>query len=142
MNTLHELEPIMIVEDNPVDLDLSLRAFKKQKFLNPIIIARDGEEAMSFIDKWEKGETKPILILLDIKLPKVSGLEFLKKLKSNPELKSIPVVILTTSSEARDVKEAYEYGANSYILKPVEFEKFIEVASQIDIYWRLLNKPC
>ncbi|MCU4177796.1 response regulator [Carboxylicivirga sp. N1Y90] len=133
-------QPIMLVEDNPVDLDLTMRAFKSQKLDNPILTARDGEEALAFIEKWEKGEPRPAIILLDLKMPKVNGLEVLRVLKSHSSFKTIPVVVLTTSSESSDVKEAYQLGANSYIVKPVDFEKFLEVAKQIDLYWRVLNK--
>ncbi|SDW39737.1 hypothetical protein SAMN05444411_101638 [Lutibacter oricola] len=133
--------PILLVEDNPVDLDLTLRAFKMKKLLNPIDIARDGEEAIQYINNWRVGNPLPIVILLDLKMPKVHGLEVLKEIKSNKYFKTVPVVILTTSSEDSDVKTAYELGANSYIIKPVDFEKFIEVAGQIELYWRVLNKP-
>lgn len=133
-------QPILLVEDNPIDLDLTLRAFTAQKFSNPINIARDGEEALAFIEKWELGEPIPIVILLDLKLPKVSGLEVLKVIKKHPVFKTIPVVILTTSSESVDVETAYRLGVNSYIVKPVDFGKFMEVAKQIELYWCLLNK--
>jgi CheY-like chemotaxis protein len=133
--------PILLVEDNPLDLDLTLRAFTSQKITNPIQIARDGEEALAFIPKWEQGEIRPVVILLDLKLPKVSGLEVLQIIKSHPEFKTIPVVILTTSAESTDVETAYQLGANSYIVKPVDFEKFIEVAKNIELYWTVLNKP-
>jgi len=133
--------PILLVEDNPLDLDLTLRAFQSQKLTNPIQIARDGEEALDFMQKWKNKEPKPVIILLDLKLPKVNGLEVLKIIKSHPEYKSIPIVILTTSAESSDVKTAYQLGANSYIVKPVDYEKFIEVAKQIELYWTVLNKP-
>lgn len=141
MITSDQNKPILLVEDNPVDLDLTLRAFKSQKLDNPILTARDGEEALAFVEKWEKGEPRPVVILLDLKMPKVNGLEVLKVLKSHSVLKTIPVVVLTTSSESSDIKEAYQLGANSYIVKPVDFEKFLDVAKQIDLYWRVLNKP-
>lgn len=133
--------PILLVEDNPMDLDLTLRAFASQKLTNPILIARDGEEALDFIPRWENGETKPVVILLDLHLPKVNGLEVLQVLKSHPDFKKIPVVILTTSAESTDVETAYLLGANSYIVKPVDFEKFIEVAKNIELYWTVLNNP-
>jgi CheY-like chemotaxis protein len=132
---------ILLVEDNPLDLDLTLRAFALQNFTNTIQVARDGEEALAFIQKWELGETCPVVILLDLKLPKVNGLEVLQVIKSHPVYKTIPVVILTTSAESTDVKTAYSLGANSYIVKPVDFDKFIEVARQIELYWNVLNKP-
>ena len=134
-------QPILLVEDNPVDLDLTLRAFSARKLTNPIQIARDGEEALAFIEKWEKGDAVPVVILLDLKLPKINGLEVLEVIKKHPIFKTIPVVVLTTSSESADVKTSYELGANSYILKPVDFDKFIEVAKQIELYWSVLNKP-
>lgn len=134
-------QPILLVEDNPVDLDLTLRAFASRKLTNPIEIARDGEEALAYIEKWEKGDDIPVVILLDLKLPKVNGLEVLEVIKKHPVFKTIPVVVLTTSSESTDVKAAYELGANSYIVKPVDFDKFIEVAKQIELYWSVLNRP-
>jgi len=133
--------PILLVEDNPVDLDLTLRAFAASKLANPIEVARDGEEALAFIKKWEQGESLPVVILLDLKLPKVNGLEVLQAIKNHPDFKTIPVVILTTSAESADVRSAYQSGANSYIIKPVDFDKFIEVARHIELYWRVLNKP-
>ena len=132
--------PIFLVEDNPIDLDLTLRAFAAKKIANPIEIARDGEEALKFLERWENGEPKPIVILLDINMPKINGLEVLKKIKSHPDFKTIPIVILTTSSESSDLKTAYELGVNSYIVKPVSFEKFLDVVGHIDLYWRLTNK--
>ena len=131
----------MLVEDNPVDLDLTLRAFAARNLTNPIEIARDGEEALAYIEKWKNGDPVPLVILLDLNLPKVNGLEVLEAIKKHPDFKTIPVVVLTTSSESRDVKTAYELGANSYIIKPIDFDKFIEVAKQIELYWSVLNRP-
>lgn len=134
-------KPILLVEDNPMDVDLTLRAFKKRNLANPIEIARDGEEAVAFIEKWEKGAPVPAIVLLDLKLPKVDGLEVLRRIKSHPIYRAIPVVILTTSSQDGDIRKAYEIGANSYIVKPVEFDKFMDVAVQIEMYWSVLNRP-
>jgi len=133
------LSPILIVEDRLTDLDLTKRAFARRRLLNPIQEARDGEEALAYIKRWEAGERPPIFILLDLGLPKISGLEVLRQLKSNPASSAIPVIVLTTSGEDKDVQEAYRLGCNSYIVKPVEFDKFMEVASQIEIYWGALN---
>lgn len=141
MLTENTNNPILLVEDNPSDLDLTIRAFAAKKLSNPIQVARDGEEALKYIERWEQGEPKPVVILLDLNMPKISGLEVLQKIKSHPEFKIIPVVILTTSSESSDLKAAYESGANSYIVKPVDFDKFQEVINYIDLYWRILNKP-
>jgi CheY-like chemotaxis protein len=133
------VKPILLVEDNPIDLDLTKRAFARHKLVNRIEVARDGEEALAFIPRWEAGEAVPILILLDLKLPKIDGLEVLRRLKSHPKYRTIPVIVLTTSAEVRDIQEAYELGGNSYIVKPVDFDNFVDVASQIEIYWCALN---
>ena len=141
MKSYYSNNPILLVEDNPIDIDLTIRAFNHRKLTNPIEVARDGEEALEWINRWENGDPLPVVILLDLKLPKVHGLEVLKEIKSHHSFKTIPVVILTTSSEDVDVKTAYKLGANSYITKPVDFDKFIEVAGQIELYWNVLNKP-
>jgi hypothetical protein len=107
--------------------------------LNPIEVARDGEEALANIDRWDRGELSPIFILLDLKLPKINGLEVLRQLKSHPKYSAIPVIVLTTSAEDHDIEEAYKLGCNSYIVKPVEFNKFMDVATQIEVYWCALN---
>lgn len=133
--------PVLLVEDNPVDLDLTLRAFSRRNLINPVLVARDGEEALAWVPKWENGEPVPLVILLDLKLPRVNGLEVLTRLKSIPVSRSIPVVVLTSSAEDRDITEAYRLGTNSYIVKPVDFEKFLEVTAQIEIYWCATNTP-
>ena len=133
-------KPILLVEDNPMDVDLTLRAFRRRNLTNPVEIARDGEEALAWMERWEAGEEMPVVILLDLKLPKVDGLEVLKRLKEHPVFKLIPVVVLTSSGQERDIREAYDLGANSYIVKPVDFDKFMEVAGQIELYWMVLNK--
>jgi hypothetical protein len=133
--------PILLVEDNPMDVDLTLRAFARRRLTNPIEVARDGEEAMAWMQRWENGAPIPVVILLDLKLPKISGLEFLAALHEHPRFRIIPVVVLTSSSQDRDIEQAYQLGANSYIVKPVNFEKFIEVAEQIELYWTVLNEP-
>ncbi len=135
------IRPILLVEDNPMDIDLTRRAFARRKLVNPIQVARDGEEALAYLPRWEAGELLPAVILLDLKLPKVDGLEVLRQLKAHTQFCTIPVVILTTSSEDRDVQTAYQLGANSYIVKPVNFEKFVQVAEQIEVYWCVLNTP-
>lgn len=135
------ISPILLVEDNPMDVDLTKRALRRRRLPSEIIIARDGEEAINMIARWEMGEPVPVLILLDLKLPRLSGLEVLERLKIHPIYASIPVVILTTSRDNGDVKRAYQLGANSYIVKPVDFDRFLEVASQIESYWTGLNEP-
>jgi len=133
--------PILLVEDNPVDVDLTLRAFARRKFSNPIEVARDGQEALEWIPRWEAGEPLPLVVLLDLKLPRVDGLEVLRRLREHPISRDLPVVVLTSSREDKDVAAAYRHHANSYIVKPVNFEKFMEVAAQIELYWCLLNHP-
>jgi CheY-like chemotaxis protein len=137
---MEDRRPILLVEDNPMDVDLTRRAFAKRHIVNVLEVARDGEEALGWIARWEAGETPPVVILLDLKLPRVSGLEVLRQLKAHARFSRIPVVILTTSREDADVAAAYALGVNSYIVKPVEFEKFIDVAAQIDLYWCVLNQ--
>ncbi|MCU4162787.1 response regulator [Carboxylicivirga caseinilyticus] len=137
----NNVNSIILIEDNPVDVDLTLRAFKMRNLSNPIIVLRDGEEAIRWMEKLKDGAPLPVVILLDLKLPKYSGLEVLKYIKSSETLNGVPVVVLTTSSEDDDVKQAYKLGVNSYVLKPVDFEKFIDVAVQIELYWSVLNKP-
>jgi len=141
MKDENQHRPVLLVEDNPVDLDLMLRALGKGGMLNPIEVARDGEEALSWISRWEQDELLPIVILLDLNLPKIQGLEVLKTLREHPLGKTIPVVVLTSSNEDKDINAAYALHANSYIVKPVNFENFMKVASQIELYWAFINQP-
>ena len=133
---------VLLVEDNPDDVELTLLAFKKYNLVNKIIVAKNGEEALDIIFQRKKGGKGkvPGLILLDLKLPKVDGLEVLRQVKSDPEIKLIPVVVLTSSNEDKDLVESYRLGVNSYILKPVDFEKFTEAIRQLGLYWLLLNQ--
>jgi CheY-like chemotaxis protein len=131
---------LLLVEDNPMDVDLALRAFKRRRLINRIDVARDGEEALAWLARWESGEPVPAVILLDLKLPKIDGLEVLRQLKAHADFRRIPVVVLTTSAESADVRAAYELGVNSYIVKPVNFDKFVEVAAHIDLYWIVINQ--
>ncbi len=130
---------ILLVEDNPDDLDLTLRAFKKNNIVNKIVIARDGEEALEHL--FGPKAIKPALIILDLKLPKVDGLEVLRQIRSDPKTKLYPVVVLTSSTEYNDLKAAYESGTNSYIKKPVNFEEFMEAVHKLGMYWLILNEP-
>jgi CheY-like chemotaxis protein len=141
MTIEHLTRPILLVEDNPVDVDLTLRAFKRRKLTNTVHVARDGEEALAWLARWEAGEPLPLVILLDLKLPRVHGLDVLAQWKNTAVSQSIPVVVLTSSEEDKDIDTAYKLGANSYIVKPVDFEKFLNVAEQIEIYWCATNQP-
>lgn len=131
---------ILLVEDNPLDVDLTLRAFQRRKLVNPILVARDGEEALAWVPRWEAGEIQPVVILLDLNMPRIDGLTVLRTLKAHPVLRRIPIVILTTSNEDRDIQTAYDLGVNSYIVKPVGFDNFMEVAQHIELYWCVLNE--
>jgi len=132
--------PILLVEDNPLDVDLALRAFRRRKLVNPVLVARDGEEALAWIPRWESGETQPTVILLDLNLPRIDGLTVLRTLKAHAMLRRIPVVALTTSKEDRDIHAAYDLGVNSYIVKPIGFDNFMAVAQQIELYWCVFNE--
>lgn len=132
--------PILLVEDNPLDVDLTLRAFQRRKLINPVLVARDGEEALAWIPHWEAGEIQPAVILLDLNLPRIDGLTVLRTLKQHAVLCRIPVVVLTTSKEDRDIQAAYDLGVNSYIVKPVGFDNFMDVAQHIELYWCVLNE--
>ena len=132
---------ILLVEDNPDDVELTLRAFKKHNLANEIMVAKDGEEALKILLPQKKENAQlPDIILLDLKLPKVDGLEVLRQVKGNPETKPIPVVVLTSSKEEKDLMESYNLGVNSYIRKPVDFEQFTEAVMQLGLYWLLLNE--
>jgi CheY-like chemotaxis protein len=136
---------IMLVEDNPDDEELTLRALKRAKIANEIVVARDGAEALDFflgtgIHQGRDLSRMPTVILLDLKLPKIGGLEVLQALRADPRTKRIPVVVLTSSSEDEDMLRSYEFGANSYVRKPVEFGTFANAVSQLGLYWMLLNE--
>lgn len=136
-----ESRSILLVEDNPMDVDLTRRAFKKHGVENPIKVARDGEEALEYVERWEMDSPLPLVVLLDLKLPKVDGLEVLNRIKTHQRFQTVPVVVLSTSSEDSDIQIAYREGANSYIVKPVDFDRFVNVVDQIQRYWCGLNIP-
>jgi CheY-like chemotaxis protein len=127
--------PILIIEDNPVDLDLAKRAFQKSDILNPIQTARDGMELLAYIERWLNGEELPAIILLDLKLPKLNGLEVLKIIKQETICNNVPVIVLTSSSDLGDIRTAYECGANSYLIKPIGYDQFLELIFLINQYW-------
>lgn len=138
--------PILLVEDNPDDIELTLRAFRKRRILNPVVVLRDGQEALEYLfgtgryaDREPSGV--PLVILLDLKLPRVDGLEVLRRIRADERTRMQPVVMLTSSVEEEDLIASYRLGVNSYIRKPVDFEQFVEVVGQIGLYWLLLNEP-
>ena len=130
---------ILLVEDNVLDADLIKRALQKVEAGINLEIASDGEEAIQYLDKWEKGQPTPIVILLDLKLPKISGLDVLKRLKTHPKYRLLPVVVLTSSNETIDIQQAYALGANSYILKAIDYDQFAYAIGLIHRYWCGLN---
>ncbi len=140
-----DLRPILLVEDNPKDLELTLAALAKCQLANDIVVARDGAEALDYLyargahDGREAGD--PAVVLLDLKLPKVDGLEVLAEVKNNAEKRQIPVVMLTSSREERDVVESYQLGVNAFVVKPVEFKAFFEAIQDLGVFWAVLNEP-
>jgi two-component system response regulator len=136
---------ILLVEDNPDDRDLTLIAFREANILNQVIVTQDGEEALDYLfgrGAYSGRDTRimPQVVLLDLKLPKVDGLEVLRCIREDRRTKLLPVVVLTTSKEQRDLVESYELGANSYVRKPVDFSKFVEASRQLGLYWLVLNE--
>ena len=135
-------KPIMLIEDNPDDRDLTIRALKKNNVLNPVIVASNGAEALAMLlgdDQLEQGN--PALILLDLKLPKVDGLEVLRRIRADERTRAVPVLVLTSSKEEEDLRTAYQLGANAYIRKPVAFSEFSEAIHTIGLFWLHLNEP-
>ncbi len=130
---------ILLIEDNPDDEKLTLRAIERHKVANPIFVARDGQQAVDYV----LDSTKPVpaVILLDLKLPKIGGLEVLRRVRANERTKLVPVVVLTSSKEDTDLVASYNLGCNSYIRKPIDFDKFVEAVGQLGLYWLVLNEP-
>jgi two-component system, response regulator len=136
---------ILLVEDNSDDVEITLRAFRKSKVLSEIVVVRDGVEALDYMfasgpDAEGKTKAQPDMILLDLKLPKVGGLEVLRRLRGEERTRRVPVVVLTSSNEAKDIQSSYDSGANSFVRKPVDFTRFVEVARQIGEYWLVINE--
>jgi len=139
------LKPILLVEDNPNDLELTLIALAKSQLANEVVVVRDGAEALDYLRRQgefaERTAGNPAVILLDLKLPKVDGLEVLKIIRDTETLKSIPVVMLTSSKEEQDVLRSYELGVNAYVVKPVDFTEFVRAIADLGIFWAVLNEP-
>lgn len=139
------LARILLVEDNPNDEEMTLEAFTECRLANEVVVVRDGQQALDYL--YCEGEYaarqcgSPAVILLDLKLPKINGMEVLRRLKNDPELKTIPVVIMTSSREERDVAEGYALGVNAYVVKPLEFSRFVEAVRDLGIFWALVNHP-
>jgi CheY-like chemotaxis protein len=142
---MEKLKRILLVEDDPYDVELTLTGFSEFHLANEVVVARDGEEALNFLHRRGKfaGRTdgNPAVVLLDLKLPKVGGLEVLRQLKTDESLKMVPVVILTSSHEDRDMVEGYKLGTNAYVVKPVDFHQFVDAIKHIGAFWALINEP-
>lgn len=139
------LKPILLVEDNPDDLELALRALAKTQLANEVVVARDGEEALHYLlregDFAQRSPGNPAVVLLDLKLPKIDGLQVLERIRANPDLGSIPVVMLTSSKLESDLTRAYNQGVNAYVVKPMDFRDFIEAVRELGVFWAVLNEP-
>ena len=136
---------ILIVEDDPRDLELSLKALEDYNLANEVVIARDGEEALDYLYSRGKFEGRPAgnpaVVLLDLKLPKVDGLEVLQQLRADEQLKMIPVVVLTSSHEEKDMMRSYKLGVNAYVVKPVDFHEFVNAIKELGVFWAIINEP-
>jgi CheY-like chemotaxis protein len=139
------LKPILLVEDNPHDLELTLIALEKSQLANEVIVVRDGAEALDYLyargDYAERQKGNPAVVLLDLKLPKVDGLEVLREIRTTPDLRPLPVVMLTSSREEQDLIRSYELNVNAYVVKPVDFKEFVRAISDLGIFWAVLNEP-
>jgi CheY-like chemotaxis protein len=140
-----QLKPILLVEDNPKDLELTLVALEKNQLANEVITLRDGAEALDYLFRrgqyQSRAEGNPAVILLDLKLPKVDGLQVLEQIRADAALRSVPVVMLTSSREEKDLVRSYNLGVNAYVVKPVGFREFIQAISDLGIFWAVLNAP-
>ena len=140
-----ELKPILLVEDSPKDIELTLEALERCQLANTVIVARDGAEALDYLHSRGMHEGRntadPAVVLLDLKLPKVDGLEVLEQIKNDPKLRHMPVVMLTSSREERDLVRSYQLGVNAFVVKPVGFEQFFEAVKDLGMFWAVLNEP-
>lgn len=142
---MHELKRILLVEDSPNDVELILTALSENRLANEVVVVRDGEEALDYL--YRKGvfklrmEGNPVVVLLDLKLPKVDGLEVLNQIKSDPELRAVPVVVLTSSREEQDLINSYNLGTNAYVVKPVDFHEFVDAIKELGLFWAVVNQP-
>ena len=142
---MNELKRILMAEDDPMDVELTLTALEENKIANEVVVVRDGAEALAYLRREgeyrSRQEGNPALVLLDLKMPKVDGLQVLKEIRSDPALKMIPVVILTSSREERDLVQGYSLGVNAYVVKPVDFGEFASAVKEIGLFWAVINEP-
>jgi len=145
METMNKLGRILLVEDDPKDVELTLTALEEYNLANEVIVARDGEEALEYLYSRGKFQTRssdnPAVMLLDLKLPKVDGLEVLKQIKSEEKLRMIPVVVLTSSKEEKDMVASYRLGVSAYVVKPVDFHEFVNAIKELGVFWAVINEP-
>ena len=139
MTTENKIVEILLVEDNMDDANLTIRTLNKHRLANNLLHVQDGEEALNYL--FDENNKMPKIILLDLKMPKVDGIEVLRKLKSDPDRKKVPVVVLTSSKEEQDIFESYNLGVNAYIVKPVDFDQFVKAVSDLGLFWLVLNQP-
>jgi DNA-binding response OmpR family regulator len=143
--TMEKLGRILMVEDDPKDVELSMTALEDYNLVNEVVVARDGEEALDYLfcrgQFRDRSSENPAVILLDLKLPKVDGLEVLREIKSDEKLKMIPVVVLTSSKEEKDMVASYKLGVNAYVVKPVDFHEFVNAIKELGVFWALINQP-
>ena len=142
---METIKRILLVEDDPKDIELTLEALSEYNLANEIVVARDGVEALNFLYRREelkdRPEGNPVVILLDIKMPRMDGLQVLKHLKADEKMRLIPIVILTSSRESRDLEECYRLGVNAYVVKPLRFTEFVKAVKEIGVFWALINEP-
>lgn len=142
---MSDAKRILLVEDSPNDVELTLSALERHNLANEVVVVNDGEEALNYIHRRGRFRLRspgePVVVLLDIKLPKVDGLQVLQELRSNPALKSIPVVMLTSSREERDIVQSYNLGVNAYVVKPVNFQDFVSAITELGLFWAVINQP-
>ena len=145
METINKLGRILMVEDDPKDVELTLTALEEYNLANEVIVTRDGEQALDYLNCRGEYKTRssgnPAVMLLDLKLPKVDGLEVLKQIKSDGELRMIPVVVLTSSKEEKDMVASYKLGVNAYVVKPVDFHEFVNAIKELGVFWAIINEP-
>jgi DNA-binding response OmpR family regulator len=145
METMNKLGRILLVEDDPKDVELTLTALEEYHLANEVIVARDGEEALEYLHSQGKFKTRssdnPAVMLLDLKLPKVDGLEVLKQIKSEEKLRMMPVVVLTSSKEEKDMVASYKLGVSAYVVKPVDFHEFVNAIKELGVFWAVINEP-
>ena len=145
METSSKLGRILMVEDDPKDVELSLSALEDYNLANEVVVARDGEQALDYLycrgEYASRSNENPAVVLLDLKLPKVDGLEVLRQVKSDPKLKLVPVVVLTSSKEEKDMVASYKLGVNAYVVKPVDFHEFVNAIKELGVFWAVINEP-